>query len=183
MHASFIKTIDRLRRDAIDAELPSLRRHAEAMSDNRASADVYVAAVTDILSTDLSALPAASSAKVGLFKLYTRLYAHLFNAEQRAEARARQVLLLVMMEGFSNGEAAEILDLSMAQVIAILKSAGCTTPELNRTRAAGNRGAVRRVVRSVRVSPPANAGDYASNPTITRRGGATASLSVPRSGT
>ncbi|MFV3130914.1 hypothetical protein [Niveispirillum sp. KHB5.9] len=157
MRASLMQTIHRLRRGSIEVQLPSLRRHAEAMSGSREAAEAYVDAVMDIVTAEHGALPPASSARVGLFKLYTRLYAHLFNQEQRAGTRARQVLLLVLMEGFSNEEAAEVLNVSMAEVITILKSAGCATPEFNRSGAVGDRRPTRPLHRSIRMSPLAAA--------------------------
>lgn len=114
----------------VEAHFPALRRHAEAMSGSRNAADAYMAAVMDILAVDITALPAASNARIGLFKLYTRLYASLASLEQPAQARARQVLLLVLMEGFSKKDTAEILDVSMAEVVTILKAAGAAMPEL-----------------------------------------------------
>lgn len=61
-----------------------------------------MAAVMDILTMDETALPSASDSQVALFKLYSRLYARLFNQKDPAQTRARQILLLVLMEGFSN---------------------------------------------------------------------------------
>lgn len=137
--------------DAVRACLPSLRRHAEAMSGTLDAAEAYMAAMMDILAIDRSALPVASSPKVALFKLYTRLYAHLCNQGQLAQARMRQILLLVLMEGFSNREAAEVLDVSMAEVVTILKAAGCTKPE-SRWDNAGTHGKGRPGYRPIRMS-------------------------------
>ncbi|MFV3127298.1 hypothetical protein [Niveispirillum sp. KHB5.9] len=164
MRNSLVPTLHRLRfgikqhgedcvsgSDVVRACLPSLRRHAEAMSGNQDSADAYMAAMMDILAIDRSPLPVASSPKVALFKLYTRLYAHLCNQRQPAQARMRQVLLLVLMEGFSNREAAEILDVSMVEVVTILRAAGCTKPE-SLWDNAGTRGKGRPVYRPIRMS-------------------------------
>lgn len=118
MRNSFMQPFYHLRHDS---HLPSLRRFAEAMSGCRDIADIQMAAVIDRLATDTAALPAASSTKVGLFKLY----AGMCPLEQSAQARLRQVLLLVLMAGFSKKETAEILDVAMAEVVTILKSASC----------------------------------------------------------
>lgn len=140
----------RLPADAPEAHLASLRRHAEAMSGSRESADAYVAAVMDILALDSNALPDASSVKVGLFKLYTRLYAHLLTQGQPFQAQIRQILLLTLMEGFSKKETAEILDVSMAEVVTILKFASGATPDAKRSIPVGHAGKGRPSYRPIR---------------------------------
>lgn len=152
MRSSLMNPFHHLRSNigVLEAHLPSLHRHAAALSGSQASADAYMAAMADILAMDMTALPDASSTKVSLFKLYTRLYASLFNLEEPLQARARQILLLVLMEGFSNREAAEILGTSVSEIVIILKSAGCTKPESIRTGVMGNRGKDRPGYRSMR---------------------------------
>ncbi len=152
MRTALMNPFQHLRSDVgvMKAHLPSLRRHAEAMTGSRESADAYMAAMADILALDAAVLPAASSAKTSLFKLYTRLYANLFTREDPAQARARQILLLILMEGFSNREVAEILESSVSEIVTVLKTAGCTKPEATRTRAMGRGGKGRPSYRSIR---------------------------------
>ncbi len=153
MRTSLMNPFHHLRSDVsvMEAYLPSLHRHAEAMTGSRESAGAYMAAMADILAMDGATLPVASGPRVCLFKLYTRLYATLVNLEDPAQTRARQILLLVLMEGFSNGEAAEILDTSVAEIVTTLKSAGCTKPDASRTRTTGTRNGGRPSYRSIRA--------------------------------
>ncbi|MFV3126988.1 hypothetical protein [Niveispirillum sp. KHB5.9] len=122
----------------VEPHLPALRRHAEAMSGSQASADAYTGALLEILATDSSILPAGSSSKVGLFKLYNRLYANLFNQDRREEDgyrqlswQARQVLFLVLSEDFTIDETADIMDMTASEVEAIVRTGGGATPLYN----------------------------------------------------
>lgn len=152
MRTSLMHPFHRLRSNlhVVQAHLPALRRHAGALSGSQQSADAHMAAMTDILTMDERALPDASTSKVALFKLYTQLYARLFNLEDPAQTRARQILLLVLIEGFSNREAAEILDTGVAEIVLILRSAGCTKPETVRTSVMAVRGKGRPGYRAIR---------------------------------
>lgn len=158
MCTSLMRPFHHLRSDVsvMETHLISLRRHAEALSGSRDSADAHVAAIMDILDMDRTALPLASSAKVGLFKLYSRLYATLYPLEAPAQVRARQILLLVLMEGFSIRQVAEILETAPAEIVAVLKSAGCTRLEAPRTGTVIPRSKARSVPR-VADGPPVQA--------------------------
>jgi CheY-like chemotaxis protein len=111
----------------IAPHLPFLRRFSRAVSGSQHSGDALVAAVLEAIIADTSIFPKASSDRIALY----RLFAQLFTAvsvrippetaptawEQRATAnlgalapRPRQAFLLIAVEGFSNEEAAEILD-------------------------------------------------------------------------
>lgn len=113
----------------LEQYLPSLHRHAGTVAQDQDSADAYLGALLEILAVDASVLPEASSTKVGLFKLYTRLYANLFVRDRSAREgltlpRNRQVLLLTLVEGVSTAETAAIVDASIAEVEDIVRFSG-----------------------------------------------------------
>lgn len=124
----------------IAAHLPYLRRYARAVTGSQTSGDAYVAAALEALIADLSLFPAASSDRVSLFKLFSRLLRSTnveipepdspFAWEKRAAANlakvrpvARQAFLLTSVESFSPAETAEILDLDVADLEAHLEEA------------------------------------------------------------
>src|SRR5690606_4474668 len=112
----------------IAPHLPYLRRFSRAVSGSQASGDALVAAVLEAIIADVDLFPQdASSDRVGLYKIFSRLFtsvairvppaAPASGWEQRAAdnlamlaPKPRQAFLLVAVEGFSNSEAAEILD-------------------------------------------------------------------------
>jgi DNA-directed RNA polymerase specialized sigma24 family protein len=111
----------------IAPHLPFLRRFSRAVSGSQHSGDALVAALLEAVIADTSVFPKASTDRIALYKLYARLFTTVSLRvpqesaptawEQRAAAnlgalapRARQAFLLIAVEGFSNEEAAEILD-------------------------------------------------------------------------
>ncbi|HVW91397.1 MAG TPA: response regulator [Devosia sp.] len=113
----------------IAPHLPYLRRFSRAVTGSQTSGDAYVAAVLEALIADTSIFPEASSDRIALYKLFSRLFSSSnvaipepisgFAWEQRAarnlanlSPRPRQAFLLVSVEGFSNDQAAEVLDVS-----------------------------------------------------------------------
>ncbi|TWG98061.1 DNA-directed RNA polymerase specialized sigma24 family protein [Mesorhizobium sp. J18] len=112
----------------ITPHLPYLRRFARAVSGSQTSGDALVAATLETIIADIDIFPKASSDRVALFKLFTKLF-DTFDIpvpeerpasawEQRAitnlsalAPRPRQAFLLVAVEGFDQSEAAEILDI------------------------------------------------------------------------
>jgi DNA-directed RNA polymerase specialized sigma24 family protein len=111
----------------IAPHLPFLRRFSRAVSGSQHSGDALVAALLEAVIADTSVFPKASTDRIALYQLYARLFTTVSLRvpqesaptawEQRAAAnlgalapRARQAFLLLAVEGFSNEEAAEILD-------------------------------------------------------------------------
>ncbi|MFB2550105.1 response regulator [Ensifer soli] len=111
----------------IAPHLPYLRRYARALTGSQTSGDAYVAAVLEALIADISIFPETSSDRVGLFRLFTKLFGSSsvlvpepvspFAWEQRASLNLasvsplpRQAFLLVSVEGFTPGEAADVLE-------------------------------------------------------------------------
>ncbi|HVY43580.1 MAG TPA: response regulator [Hyphomicrobiaceae bacterium] len=111
----------------IAPHLPYLRRFSRAVTGSQTSGDAYVAATLEALIADTSIFPEASSDRIALYKLFSKLFSSSavkiptpqphFVWEQRAARnlsnlapRQRQAFLLVAVEGFTNEQAAEILD-------------------------------------------------------------------------
>ncbi len=124
----------------IAPHLPYLRRFSRALTGSQASGDAYVAAALEALIADLNIFPTTSSDRIGLYRLFCDLYrtasVHVPEQasdivwEQRAtrnlshiSPRPRQAFLLVSVEGFSDKEAAEILDVSDNELNQLLSTA------------------------------------------------------------
>jgi CheY-like chemotaxis protein len=124
----------------IAPQLPFLRRYSRAVSGSQTSGDALVAAVLEAIIADVNIFPQASSPRVALYKAFAKLYSsiaikvpHISAAsqwEQRAAAnlaaiapRPRQAFLLVAVEGFSDDEAAEILDATEEEFSGLLQEA------------------------------------------------------------
>jgi DNA-directed RNA polymerase specialized sigma24 family protein len=125
---------------SIAPHLPYLRRFSRAVSGSQQSGDALVAAMLEAIVADVGIFPEASSARVALYRLYAKLFTsvairvpddHAQTAwEHRAAAnlsalspRPRQAFLLVAVEGFSDEEAAEVLDVDVAEFSALLAQA------------------------------------------------------------
>ena len=121
----------------IAPHLPYLRRFSRAITGSQATGDAYVAAMLEALIADVSLFPEAPNDRIGLFRLFARLFPTLkvaveprpspFAWEQRAAANlgpvpaeARQAFLLGSVEGFSRAEIATILERDPAEVEALL---------------------------------------------------------------
>lgn len=124
----------------IAPHLPYLRRFARAVSGSQSSGDAMVAATLEALVADPSVFPTASSDRIALFRLYSKLFG-TFDVEiprevpESAWERSaltnlsalaplpRQAFLLAAVEGFDESEAAEILDIAEERLLALLRSA------------------------------------------------------------
>jgi len=105
--------------------LPFLRRYARALTGHQSSGDAYVAATLESLISDPKSLESAPNPRVGLYRLFTKVWNSVplnGKAEPSAPDLApeqhlsqitplpRQAFLLVALEGFSEEDAARILD-------------------------------------------------------------------------
>lgn len=126
---------------AIAPHLPYLRRFSRAVSGSQSSGDAMVAALLEAIIADVSIFPKASGDKIALYKLFAKLFTTISRKipsdsqpaagwEERAAANLsaiaplpRQAFLLVSVEGFSEEEAAEILDVSEDEFESILSQA------------------------------------------------------------
>ena len=124
----------------IAPHLPYLRRFSRAVTGSQTSGDAYVAATLEALIADVSIFPEASNDRIALYKLFSKLFSSAavrvptpqphFVWEQRAARnlanlapRPRQGFLLVAVEGFTNEQAAEILDVSEGEFSALIDQA------------------------------------------------------------
>ncbi len=124
----------------IAPHLPFLRRFSRAVSGSQHSGDALVAALLEAIIADINVFPKASNERIALYQLFSKLFTSVSIKvpgeapqsawEQRAAAnlgalapRARQAFLLVAVEGFSNEEAAEILEVDEADFTELLSEA------------------------------------------------------------
>ena len=115
----------------ISPQLPLLRRYARAVSGSQASGDNHVVAMLESLLADPASFERSFDPRVAVYRLFSRIWnANPMNqaeaaapasvagaAERRLEAitpAARQAFLLTAVEGFSNQDAANILDVDGA---------------------------------------------------------------------
>ena len=119
--------------------LPYLRRYARALTGSQVAGDAYVAATLETLVSDPAAVGGQSNVKVALFQVFTRIWNSLaVNGENEPAGRdlpaeirlgqitalPRQAFLLSSLEGFSEEEAAVILDAGVDRVRELVDEAG-----------------------------------------------------------
>jgi DNA-directed RNA polymerase specialized sigma24 family protein len=124
----------------IAPHLPYLRRFSRAVSGSQQSGDALVGAMLEAVIADISIFPQASNDRIALYQIFARLFTSVAIRvpqeepaslwEQRAAANLnaisplpRQAFLLVAVEGFSEEEAAEVLDVSSAEFMELLSEA------------------------------------------------------------
>lgn len=124
----------------IAPHLPFLRRFARAATGSQNSGDALVAATLEAVIADVSVFPALSNDRIALYQVFTKLFTSVnirvpqdetaVGWESRAAANLsaiaplpRQAFLLVAVEGFSEAEAAEVLDISEERFAELLKEA------------------------------------------------------------
>src|SRR5690606_38718448 len=124
----------------IAPHLPYLRRFSRALTGSQTSGDALVAATLEAIIADVGAFPELSSDRIGLYRVFTRLFTSVGIRvpqpegqpawESRASANLsalaplpRQAFLLVAVEGFGEAEAAEILDIDERSFAALLSEA------------------------------------------------------------
>jgi DNA-directed RNA polymerase specialized sigma24 family protein len=124
---------------AVAQHLPYLRRYARALTGSQNSGDAYVAATLEALIEDTSVLGAATSPKVALYRLFTKIWNSVavngatesgergMPVEQRLAhitPRPRQAFLLVALEGFSEQDAAQILNIDVPTLRGLVEESG-----------------------------------------------------------
>jgi len=124
---------------AVLQHLPFLRRYARALSGNQASGDAYVAATLESLIASPNVLSEASNSRVALYRLFTKIWNSVAvndKAEPSESAlppeqhitqitpRPRQAFLLVALEGFSEEDAAQVLDCDLATLRSLVEESG-----------------------------------------------------------
>ena len=116
-----------------------LRRYARALTGTQVSGDAYVAATLEAWLQDQSMPDKGRNPRVALFQLFTRIWRSVElnmtaaagndapGLEQRLldlTPQPRQAFLLITMEGFAEGEAAQILDCDIAAVRQLVEECG-----------------------------------------------------------
>ncbi len=124
---------------AVAQHLPFLRRYARALTGSQNSGDSYVAATLEALVQEPSVLDHPAGTRVSLYTLFSKIWNSValnttsepeaggIPAEQRLihiTPKPRQAFLLVSLEGFSEEEASLILETDVAELRALVESAG-----------------------------------------------------------
>src|SRR6202035_42033 len=124
---------------AVLQHLPFLRRYARALTGSQASGDAYVAATLESLIASPDMLAQSANSRVGLYRLFTKIWGSL-SVNGKPEAgesalppeqhitqitpRTRQAFLLVALEGFSEEDAAQILDCDLTSLRNLVEESG-----------------------------------------------------------
>src|SRR5262249_47733588 len=109
--------------------LPYLRRYARALTGSQAAGDAYVVATLEALIEDPASIEDVGGPRVGIYRLFPKIWSPISarGAPSRREGvlpgeqklanstpLPRQAFLLVALEGFSEADAARILDIDVA---------------------------------------------------------------------
>jgi DNA-directed RNA polymerase specialized sigma24 family protein/CheY-like chemotaxis protein len=116
-----------------------LRRYARALTGSQAAGDAYVAATLEAIVADRAALEQKLVSRAALFRLFTKIWNSVPLNEipepaakvQPFERRLthitplpRQAFLLIALEGFSEAEAAEVLEVPVAELRRLVEESG-----------------------------------------------------------
>jgi DNA-directed RNA polymerase specialized sigma24 family protein len=119
--------------------VPYLRRYARALTGSQASGDSYVAATLEALVKEPGLIDAAAHPRVALFQVFSTIWnslevngttdrvVHLMPAERhlgQITAMPRQAFLLVSVEGFSEEDAAAILNVDRQTLQDLVEECG-----------------------------------------------------------
>jgi CheY-like chemotaxis protein len=120
--------------------LPFLRRYARALTGSQASGDAYVAATLESLIASPKLLEDGVNPRVALYHLFTKIWNSVaINGRPEPGSKAtippeqhltqitprpRQAFLLVALEGFSEEDAAKILDCDLPSVRNLVEESG-----------------------------------------------------------
>lgn len=124
----------------IAPHLPFLRRFSRAVTGSQNSGDALVAATLEAIIADMDVFPSLSSDRIALYRVFTKLFTSISIRVPQVEGSAawetraaanlsalapmpRQAFLLVAVEGFSESEAAEILDVDEGKFSRLLSEA------------------------------------------------------------
>ncbi|MEA2935584.1 MAG: hypothetical protein QOD74_2230 [Variibacter sp.] len=124
---------------AVAQHLPFLRRYARALIGNQQSGDAYVSATLEALIQDPSVLNDIAGSRVALYRMFTQIWNSLsvntasepgavgLPVEQRLvqiTPQPRQAFLLVSLEGFSEDDAAKVLQTDVGSLRGLVEEAG-----------------------------------------------------------
>lgn len=128
-----------LKSQAVAQYLPFLRRYARALAGSQASGDAYVSAALEALIEDPKAIDEAGGPRVALYRLFTKIWRSVgvnseappIDPDLPADMRLasltplpRQAFLLVALEGFSEEDAARILEVDIAKLRSLVEESG-----------------------------------------------------------
>ena len=124
----------------IAPHLPYLRRFARALEGAQAGGDAFVAATLETLIADPGSFPKDVSAKVGLYRVFVKLWSSTHRGERPLRGGAlndalqrnlealpptsRQAFLLRTVEGFSLEEVAAVMQVGADEASRLLDTAG-----------------------------------------------------------
>ncbi len=126
-----------LRSKTVAQYLPFLRRYARALTGSQASGDAYVSATLETLIGEPTLIDGA--ARVSLYRLFTKIWnsVSLNNEDPRPDddmpadarlanltPRPRQAFLLVALEGFSEEDAAKVLEVDVPTLRSLVEESG-----------------------------------------------------------
>ncbi|MGV1014029.1 MAG: sigma factor-like helix-turn-helix DNA-binding protein, partial [Methyloceanibacter sp.] len=125
---------------AIAPHLPYLRRFARALSGTQAAGDAYVAATLEVLAEDPALFDEQLEPRVALYRTFLNLWnsvdlnlkpeapnARPLPVDRKLESITplpRQAFLLCSVEGFSEAEAATILNADAKELKKLIDTAG-----------------------------------------------------------
>ena len=124
---------------AVLQHLPFLRRYARALTGSQASGDAYVAATLESLIAMPRILDSGPNQRVALYRLFTKSWNSVaVNGKPeisepdspserhltRITPRPRQAFLLIALEGFSEEDAAEILECDLTTLRSLVEESG-----------------------------------------------------------
>jgi DNA-directed RNA polymerase specialized sigma24 family protein len=119
--------------------LPYLRRYARALTGSQTSGDAYVAATLEALVKEPQLLHTNAALRVTIYRLFSKIWSSLsineiadpvemsMPAERhlgQLTAKPRQAFILISVEGFSEEEAASILDVDPPALREFVDEAG-----------------------------------------------------------
>src|SRR5947208_2811588 len=124
---------------AVAQYLPFLRRYARALTGNQTSGDAYVNATLEALIADPTVIDDSGGPRVALYRLFTKMWNSVgINGEKSPidpdlpsdlrlaslTPKPRQAFLLVALEGFSEEDAAKVLEVDVPTVRALVDESG-----------------------------------------------------------
>src|SRR6478609_11148058 len=124
---------------AVAQYLPFLRRYARALTGSQASGDAYVAATLEALIADRTVIEDPRGPRVALYRLFTKIWNSVAvngvsgAAEEELPGEhklanitplPRQSFLLVALEGFSEPDAARVLDIDVTKLRGLVEESG-----------------------------------------------------------
>jgi DNA-directed RNA polymerase specialized sigma24 family protein/CheY-like chemotaxis protein len=123
----------------VTRHLPYLRRYARALTGSQTAGDAYVAATLESIIADRAAQEAKLVSRPALYQFFTKIWNSVSlnrstepsgkgsPAERRLSnitPLPRQAFLLLALEGFSEAEAAQILEIPVAQLRTLVEESG-----------------------------------------------------------